>query len=199
MSLTPNIIDNYRTMMNFSEKDTKTRVKKKLLSSLGDTSPADRETIRDVAKLFEIKGRNIEQVASKVIMKIQNDATPPFQHLLKTLRDETGVIHGHRIIKLLYKIVHPDNYSEKAIMKIDKKEYEELLAKKKTERDGPATLKADKQKRLEAALLTKVCKCVKDQYLRHKFRYEILGIYPEAIPPEALCQASIYNHRGLEG
>ena len=25
--------------MNFSEKDTKTRVKKKLLASLGDTSP----------------------------------------------------------------------------------------------------------------------------------------------------------------
>ena len=67
------------------------------------------------------------------------------------------------------------------------------------ERDGPATLKADEQKRLEAALLTKVCKCVKDRYLRHKFRYEILGIYPEAIPPEALCQASIYNNRGLAG
>ena len=161
----------------------------------------ERKVIRKVARAMNITGRDLMVVVDNICQKAINPeiSTPIIRSLIRNLSLDikNNSNDKYRLVQLLYQILHPKGFPDRVVE--DEQEYKRLIAKQKSERDGPSSMTADDIKRLEAMMSAKVCKCVKEQYLLHRFRYLVLGLSPEGIPPEAICQWSIFNQRGFKG
>mgnify|MGYP001176230895 FL=1 len=192
---------NYQVLCNLGESKrrggwlTVAEIKKGLIKY--SNLPVDRPVIRKVAQAMDIKGRDLNGVVESIWRKTKGEGTPIIHRLMRQLRITNEKSDGEKLVALLYQILYPESIRDRS--KIDQDEYKKLITLQKSERDGPVVLTADQNKRLEAMMASKVCKCVKEQHLRHRFRYLVLNISPEGVPPEAICQWSIFNQRGMKG
>ena len=59
-------------------------------------------------------------------------------------------------------------------------------------------LARDREPLLEQCLTSRVCHCIKENFLVHKFRYEAMLTKPEGPNPYALCQSRTFNKRGIK-
>ena len=161
----------------------------------------ERRVIRKVAGAMDITGRDLAKVVDEIWRRATSveKSTPMIRQLMRQLGIRDNTQGRSQVVWLLYQILYPEGFPEHAIESSQDAEYKRLIAKQRSERDGPSVMTADETKRLEAMMAAKVCKCVKERYLLYRFRYLVCGLSPEGIPPEAMCQWSIFNQRGMQG
>ncbi len=194
-----NILNNFKTLLNLdvNASDSEICDSLKKATRKGVTPSEDQIRLAGYAMGIYGKEKKSSEILQMIEKKIEKDLTPPFRRMIR-LSQADNKFTGEQLVMLVCHIVRPDGFPDKNPQPLSDKEFEELVKVKRNAAKGEY-LARDKEALLEQSLVSKLCHCIKSQFLVHKFRYEALHKHPEGPNPYALCQSRTFNKRGLKG
>lgn len=198
------IIENFKTLLNLDSNADRDDVCHSLeLFTREGKKPTSSQIIR-AGYAMGIRGcrdKKESEILSLIEKKIEGSLTPPFRRMIRLLK--SGVkgktsFHPHRFVNLINHIIRPEGFPETPPQPVSDEEFEEMVQIKKKQPQGEY-LARDREALLEQCLTSRVCHCIKENFLVHKFRYEAMLTKPEGPNPYALCQSRTFNKRGIKG